>query len=226
MYDKKKLKEKILLMIEKLKDKNLLVEVEFLDEKEDKFAVYGGNELNSVHYKVTYAPKGFFLTEGDYYLKFFPSFLSGLDSKAERIDYLLKDLNKDTKVTLEHVEYNSYFHFTKDEVIINIDSFSNNLDIFKEILKRYDKNPKIFLRNIVSSNLSYDYNDLVKKGKMRYFKSTIYNVKIQGKKYIVFNTSNSFEKIMYILDEEDEFLDIMNESYIKVIKKLALINGL
>ena len=90
----------------------------------------------------------------------------------------------------------------------------------------YNKNPKIFVRNIVSNNLSYDFNELVKNGKMRYFKSNIYNVKLQGKKYIVFNTTDSFEKIMYILDEEDNYMDIMDEKYIKILKKLSLINGL
>ena len=94
------------------------------------------------------------------------------------------------------------------------------------MLNLYDKNPIIFLRNIVSSNLYYDFNELMKNGKMRHFKSTIYNVKIQGKKYIVFNTSNSIEKIMYILDENNEYVDIMDEKYLKILKKLSLINGL
>ena len=35
---------------------------------------------------------------------------------------------------------------------------------------------KIFVRNIVSNNLSYDFNELVKNGKMRYFKSNIYSL--------------------------------------------------
>ena len=94
------------------------------------------------------------------------------------------------------------------------------------MLNLYDKNPIIFLRNIVSSNLYYDFNELMKNGKMKYFKSTIYNVKIQGKKYIVFNTSNSIEKSMYILDENNEYVDIMDEKYLKILKKLSLINGL
>ena len=121
---------------------------------------------------------------------------------------------------------NSYFHFTENEAIVNIDSYGDDLDKFKEILMYYNKNPKIFVRNIVSNNLSYDFNELVKNGKMRYFKSNIYNVKLQGKKYIVFNTTDSFEKIMYILDEEDNYMDIMDEKYIKILKKLSLINGL
>ena len=58
------------------------------------------------------------------------------------------------------------------------------------------------------------------------FKSNISNVRLQGKKYIVFNTTDSFEKIMYILDEEDNYMDIMDEKYIKILKKLSLINGL
>ena len=45
-------------------------------------------------------------------------------------------------------------------------------------------------------------------------------------KYKVFNTTDSFEKIMYILDEEDNYMDIMDEKYIKILKKLSLINGL
>ena len=31
---------------------------------------------------------------------------------------------------------------------------------------------------------------------------------------------------MYILDEEDNYMDIMDEKYIKILKKLSLINGL
>ena len=30
----------------------------------------------------------------------------------------------------------------------------------------------------------------------------------------------------YILDEEDNYMDIMDEKYIKILKKLSLINGL
>ena len=225
MDNYKKIKEKILNMVEQLKNKNILVEVDF-HENRNKFSVYSTRYANSLNYKVIYIPKKFLLKEDEYYINKFPSFLSSLDSKATKIDYLLKDLDKNSKVNFENVKYNSYFHFTENEVIVNIDSYGDDLDKFKEILMYYNKNPKIFVRNIVSNNLSYDFNELVKNGKMRYFKSNIYNVKLQGKKYIVFNTTDSFEKIMYILDEEDNYMDIMDEKYIKILKKLSLINGL
>lgn len=225
MKNNKKIKTKILDMIDKLKNKNFLVEVKFLDEK-NEFSVYSSRDLDSLYYKITYIPKKFLLKEGEYYINKFPTFLSSLDSKSEKINYLLQDLEKSAAVVLENVEYNSYFHFTENEVIINLDNFTYELDKFKEMLNLYDKNPRIFLRNIVSSNLYYDFNELMKNGKMKYFKSTIYNVKIQGKKYIVFNTSNSIEKIMYILDENNEYVDIMDEKYLKILKKLSLINGL
>lgn len=225
MISEKNIKEKILMMIEELKEKKILVEVKFQEDR-NKFNVYSPKELNSLYYKITYLPKNFLLKEDEYYMDKFPAFLSSLESKAEKIDYLLKDLDKNSKVNFENVKYNSYFHFTENEVIVNIDSYGDDLDKFKEILMYYNKNPKIFVRNIVSNNLSYDFNELVKNGKMRYFKSNIYNVKLQGKKYIVFNTTDSFEKIMYILDEEDNYMDIMDEKYIKILKKLSLINGL
>lgn len=225
MVSEKNIKEKILDMIKNLKEKNLLVEVKFPKEKR-KFNVYRSNELNCLSYKVTYVPKNFVIKEDNSYIKDFHRYLSALDSKSDKIDYLLKDLDPIANVVLENVECNSYFHFTENEVIINLDNFTYSLDKFKEILAVYNKNPKTFLRNIVNFNLSYDFNDLVKNSKMRYFKSTIYNVKLQGKKYIVFNTSDSFEKIMYILNENNEYLDITDEKYIKILKKLSLIVGL
>ena len=213
------------MMIEELKEKKILVEVKFQEDR-NKFNVYSPKELNSLYYKITYLPKNFLLKEDEYYMDKFPAFLSSLESKAEKIDYLLKDLDEDSIAVLENVKYNSYFHFTEDKVIINVDNFTYSLEKFKEILNIYDKNTKKFVKNIVSSNLSYDFNDLMKNGKMRYFQSTIYNVKIQGKKYIVFNTSNSFEKIMYILDENNEYVDILDEIYLKILKKLSLISNL
>ena len=225
MISEKNIKEKILMMIEKLKEKKILVEVKFQEDR-NKFNVYSPKELNSLYYKITYLPKNFLLKEDEYYMDKFPAFLSSLESKAEKIDYLLKDLDEDSIAVLENVKYNSYFHFTEDKVIINVDNFTYSLEKFKEILNIYDKNTKKFVKNIVSSNLSYDFNDLMKNGKMRYFQSTIYNVKIQGKKYIVFNTSNSFEKIMYILDENNEYVDILDEIYLKILKKLSLISNL
>ena len=225
MISEKNIKEKILMMIEELKEKKILVEVKFQEDR-NKFNVYSPKELNSLYYKITYLPKNFLLKEDEYYMDKFPAFLSSLESKAEKIDYLLKDLDEDSIAVLENVKYNSYFHFTEDKVIINVDNFTYSLEKFKEILNIYDKNTKKFVKNIVSSNLSYDFNDLMKNGKMRYFQSTIYNVKIQGKKYIVFNTSNSFEKIMYILDENNEYVDILDEIYLKILKKLSLINNL
>lgn len=225
MISEKNIKEKILMMIEELKEKKILVEVKFQEDR-NKFNVYSPKELNSLYYKITYLPKNFLLKEDEYYMDKFPAFLSSLESKAEKIDYLLKDLDEDSIAVLENVKYNSYFHFTEDKVIINVDNFTYSLEKFKEILNIYDKNTKKFVKNIVSSNLSYDFNDLMKNGKMRYFQSTIYNVKIQGKKYIVFNTSNSFEKIMYILDENNEYVDILDEIYLKILKKLSLISNL
>lgn len=225
MMSENNIKKKILIMIENLKEKNLRVEVEFPKER-NKFNVYRSNELNCLSYKVTYIPKNFLIKEDHFYIKEFPRFLSALDSKSDKIDYLLRDLDKSANVVLENIEYNSYFHFTENEVIINLDNFTYSLDKFKEILKLHSKNPKNFFRNIISSNLYYEFNDLVKNGKMVYFKSTIYNVKLQGKKYIVFNTSNSFEKIMYILDENNNYVDITDGKYIKILKKLSLIVGL
>lgn len=225
MISEKNIKEKILMMIEKLKEKKILVEVKFQEDR-NKFNVYSPKELNYLYYKITYLPKNFLLKEDEYYMDKFPAFLSSLESKAEKIDYLLKDLDEDSIAVLENVKYNSYFHFTEDKVIINVDNFTYSLEKFKEILNIYDKNTKKFVKNIVSSNLSYDFNDLTKNGKMRYFQSTIYNVKIKGKKYIVFNTSNSFEKIMYILDENNEYVDILDEIYLKILKKLSLISNL
>lgn len=224
MISEKNIKEKILMMIEKLKEKKILVEVKFQEDR-NKFNVYSPKELNYLYYKITYLPKNFLLKEDEYYMDKFPAFLSSLESKAEKIDYLLKDLDEDSIAVLENVKYNSYFHFTEDKVIINVDNFTYSLEKFKEILNIYDKNTKKFVKNIVSSNLSYDFNDLMKNGKMRYFQSTIYNVKIKGKKYIVFNTSNSFEKIMYILDENNEYVDILDEIYLKILKKLSLISN-
>ena len=171
MISEKNIKEKILMMIEELKEKKILVEVKFQEDR-NKFNVYSPKELNSLYYKITYLPKNFLLKEDEYYMDKFPAFLSSLESKAEKIDYLLKDLDEDSIAVLENVKYNSYFHFTEDKVIINVDNF------------------------------------------------------IKGKKYIVFNTSNSFEKIMYILDENNEYVDILDEIYLKILKKLSLISNL
>ena len=212
--------------IEKLKQKDILVKVKMPVSEENKFSTYSTHELNSVSYQVIYAPKNIVLYEDEYFINFFLNYLINLYTKSDKILYLLENIKEDAYVSLGLVDYNSYFHFTENEVIVNIDSYGDDLDKFKEILMYYNKNPKIFVRNIVSNNLSYDFNELVKNGKMRYFKSNIYNVKLQGKKYIVFNTTDSFEKIMYILDEEDNYMDIMDEKYIKILKKLSLINGL
>ena len=51
---------------------------------------------------------------------------------------------------------------------------------------------------IIKNSLINEFNDLLRNGKMRFFNSTIFNVKMKGKKYAVFTTSNSKEKIMYI----------------------------
>ena len=48
---------------------------------------------------------------------------------------------------------------------------------------------------------------------MRFFNSTIFNVKMKGKKYAVFTTSNSKEKIMYILDEENNYIDLLLSNF-------------
>ena len=123
MKNNKKIKTKILDMIDKLKNKNFLVEVKFLDEK-NEFSVYSSRDLDSLYYKITYIPKKFLLKEGEYYINKFPTFLSSLDSKSEKINYLLQDLEKSAAVVLENVEYHSYFHFTENEVIINLDNFT------------------------------------------------------------------------------------------------------
>lgn len=225
MENDKKIKEKILYMIEKLKNKNILVEVEFQEDR-NRFSVYSSRELNSLYYKITYIPKKILLKSDECYVDKFAVFLSSLDSKADKIDYLLRNLNENAKVCFENVEYNSYFNFTENEVTINIDSYGEDIEQFKKIIDIYDKNPITFVRNIIDADLSYDFNELMKNGKMKYLKSAIYNVKIQGKKYIVFNTLNFFEKIMYIIDENNQYLDITNEKYLKILKKLSLINGL
>ena len=96
----------------------------------------------------------------------------------------------------------------------------------KNLIDIYDKNPRVFIRNIIKNSLINEFNDLLRNGKMRFFNSTIFNVKIKGKKYAVFTTSNSKEKIMYILDEENNYIDLFDERYSKILKKLSLVNSL
>ena len=76
--------------------------------------------------------------------------------------------------------------------------FLKDKEKFKALINIYDKEPKVFIRNIIENSLANEFNDLLRRGKMRFFNSTIFNVKVRGKKYAVFTTSNSKEKIMYI----------------------------
>ena len=174
----------------------------------------------------SYAPKNIVLYEDEYYINFFLNYLINLNTKSDKINYLLENITEDTYVSLGMVDYNSYFHFTKDKVIINIDSFSESTEKFKKLINIYDKDPKTFIRNVVNNSLTNEFNDLMRKGKMRFFNSTIFNVKVKGKKYAVFTTSNAQEKIMYILDEDNNYIDILDDRYSKILKKLSLINSL
>ena len=212
--------------IEQLKEKNILVEVKMPIDEKHKFSTYSNHELNSVSYKVIYAPKNIVLYEDEYYINFFLNYLINLNTKSDKINYLLENITEDTYVSLGMVDYNSYFHFTKDKVIINIDSFSESTEKFKKLINIYDKDPKTFIRNVVNNSLTNEFNDLMRKGKMRFFNSTIFNVKVKGKKYAVFTTSNAQEKIMYILDEDNNYIDILDDRYSKILKKLSLINSL
>ena len=126
------------------------------------------------------------------------NYLINLYTKSDKILYLLENIKEDAYVSLGLVDYNSYFHFTKDKVIINIDTFSEDKEKFKALINIYDKEPKVF----------------------------IFNVKVRGKKYAVFTTSNSKEKIMYILDEDNNYVDIFDDRYSKILKKLSLVNSL
>ncbi|MGN1032981.1 MAG: hypothetical protein ACI4PU_05925 [Intestinibacter sp.] len=218
----KRIEEKI----EDLKGKNILVKVKMPVDEKDKFSTYSTHELSSVSYQVIYAPKNIVLYEDEYYINFFLNYLINLNTKSDKINYLLENITEDTYVSLGVVDYNSYFHFTKDKVIINIDTFSESTDRFKELINIYDKDPRTFIRNIVKNSLTNEFNDLLRKGKMRFFNSTIFNVKVKGKKYAVFTTSNAQEKIMYILDEDNNYIDIFDDRYSKILKKLSLVNSL
>ena len=212
--------------IEKLKQKGIIVKMKMPIKEEDKFSTYSTHELNSISYQVIYAPKNIVLYEDEYYINFFLNYLINLNTKSDKINYLLENITEDTYVSLGMVDYNSYFHFTKDKVIINIDSFSESTEKFKKLINIYDKDPKTFIRNVVNNSLTNEFNDLMRKGKMRFFNSTIFNVKVKGKKYAVFTTSNAQEKIMYILDEDNNYIDILDDRYSKILKKLSLINSL
>ena len=218
--------KKINEIIETLKEKNILVNVKMPIDEKDKFFTYSTHELNSISYEVIYTPKNIHLYEDEYYINFFVNYLINLNTKSEQINYLLENIDENARVSLGLVKYNSYFHFTKDEVIINIDNFSEETERFKKFINIYDRDPRVFIRNIVENKLTDEFNDFMRKGKMRFFNSTIFNVKVKGKKYVVFTTSNASEKLMYILDEENNYLDILDERYSKILKKLSLINGL
>ncbi|MDO5010166.1 MAG: hypothetical protein Q4E31_05015 [Intestinibacter bartlettii] len=220
------LMERINEEIEKLKQKDILVKINMPIDEEHKFSTYSTHELNSISYQVIYAPKNIILYEDEYYINFFLNYLINLHTKSDKILYLLENINEDAYVSLGLVDYNSYFHFTRDKVIINIDTLFEDTDTFKKLINIYDKNPKIFIRNIVKNSLTNEFNDLLRRGKMRFFNSTIFNVKVRGKKYAVFTTSNSQEKIMYILDEDNNYVDIFDERYSKILKKLSLVNSL
>ena len=214
MIDRKTMIKRINEEIDKLKHKGIVVNIKMPIKEEDKFSTYSTHELNSISYQVIYAPKDILLYEDEYYINFFLNYLINLYTKSDKILYLLENIKEDACVSLGLVDYNSYFHFTKDKVIVNIDTFSHDNKIFKHLIDIYDKNPRVFIRNII------------KNGKMRFFNSTIFNVKMKGKKYAVFTTSNSKEKIMYILDEENNYIDLFDERYSKILKKLSLVNSL
>ena len=201
MIDRKTMIKRINEEIDKLKHKGIVVNIKMPIKEEDKFSTYSTHELNSISYQVIYAPKDILLYEDEYYINFFLNYLINLYTKSDKILYLLENIKEDACVSLGLVDYNSYFHFTKDKVIVNIDTFSHDNKIFKHLIDIYDKNPRVFIRNIIKNSLINEFNDLLRNGKMRFFNSTIFNVKIKGKKYAVFTTSNSKEKIMYILDE-------------------------
>lgn len=226
MIDKINLKNRIYDKIELLKTKNILVEVEMPIDEKYKFSTYSMHELNSVKYKVIYMPKNIVLYEDEYYINFFVNYLINLYTKSDKINYLLENIKEDAYVGLSVIDYNSYFHFTTDKVIVNIDTFSESVDKYRQMIDIYDKDPKVFIKNIIENNLCDDFNELMKKGKMRFFNSSIFNVKLKKQKYAVFTTSNSKKKIMYILDEENNYIDILDERYSKILKKLSLINAL
>ena len=212
--------------IEKLKQKGIIVKMKMPIKEEDKFSTYSTHELNSISYQVIYAPKNIVLYEDEYYINFFLNYLINLHTKSDKILYLLENINEDAYVGLGVIDYNSYFHFTKDRVIINIDTFSEDNYKFKQLIDIYDKNPKLFIRSIINNCLTNEFNDLLRRGKMRFFNSTIFNVKLKGKKYAVFTTSNAKEKIMYILDEDNNYIDLFDDRYSKILKKLSLVNSL
>ena len=226
MIDRKTMIKRINEEIDKLKDKGIVVNIKMPIKEKDKFSTYSTHELNSISYQVIYAPKDILLYEDEYYINFFLNYLINLYTKSDKILYLLENIKEDACVSLGLVDYNSYFHFTKDKVIVNIDTFSHDNKIFKQLIDIYDKNPRIFIRNIIKNSLINEFNDLLRNGKMRFFNSTIFNVKMKGKKYAVFTTSNSKEKIMYILDEENNYIDLFDERYSKILKKLSLVNSL
>ena len=226
MIDRKTMIKRINEEIDKLKHKDILVKVKMPVSEENKFSTYSTHELNSISYQVIYAPKDILLYEDEYYINFFLNYLINLYTKSDKILYLLENIKEDACVSLGLVDYNSYFHFTKDKVIVNIDTFSHDNKIFKHLIDIYDKNPRVFIRNIIKNSLINEFNDLLRNGKMRFFNSTIFNVKMKGKKYAVFTTSNSKEKIMYILDEENNYIDLFDERYSKILKKLSLVNSL
>lgn len=226
MIDRKTMIKRINEEIDKLKHKDIVVNIKMPIKEEDKFSTYSTHELNSISYQVIYAPKDILLYEDEYYINFFLNYLINLYTKSDKILYLLENIKEDACVSLGLVDYNSYFHFTKDKVIVNIDTFSHDNKIFKHLIDIYDKNPRVFIRNIIKNSLINEFNDLLRNGKMRFFNSTIFNVKIKGKKYAVFTTSNSKEKIMYILDEENNYIDLFDERYSKILKKLSLVNSL
>ena len=226
MIDRETMIKRINEEIDKLKHKGIVVNIKMPIKEEDKFSTYSTHELNSISYQVIYAPKDILLYEDEYYINFFLNYLINLYTKSDKILYLLENIKEDACVSLGLVDYNSYFHFTKDKVIVNIDTFSHDNKIFKQLIDIYDKNPRVFIRNIIKNSLINEFNDLLRNGKMRFFNSTIFNVKMKGKKYAGFTTSNSKEKIMYILDEENNYIDLFDERYSKILKKLSLVNSL
>ena len=165
MIDRETMIKRINEEIDKLKHKGIVVNIKMPIKEEDKFSTYSTHELNSISYQVIYAPKDILLYEDEYYINFFLNYLINLYTKSDKILYLLENIKEDACVSLGLVDYNSYFHFTKDKVIVNIDTFSHDNKIFKQLIDIYDKNPRVFIRNIIKNSLINEFNEKINNTK-------------------------------------------------------------